>query len=108
MIYKLWLSKEADIDLVGEASDGAEAVSLTGSLQPDVVLLDIQMPEMDGMEALAEISSEHPKTKVIMLTGLDRPDFADKAVELGAADYISKGMHLDEVADRIRAVHGSD
>ena len=107
-LYKLWFSHEADIDLVGEARDGAEAVRMTDSLLPDVVLLDIQMPKKDGIEALTQITRAHPETKVIMLTGVDGGGFAERAVELGAADYIQKGMDLGQVTDRIRAAAGPE
>lgn len=105
-VYRLWFTHEADIDLVGEARNGAEVISLTDQLLPDVVLLDIQMPGKDGMAALDEIVRRHPQTKVIMLSGLEGPDLAVRAAQLGA-DYIKKGTDLAEVADRIRGLAGS-
>lgn len=101
-LFRLHLTGEHDIELIGEACNGAEAIELTTQLGPDVLLLDIHMPVMDGFEALAEISLSRPETKVIMLSGFDEDRCGNKAEELGAIDYIEKGMDLRAVAERIR------
>lgn len=103
-LYRAWLEREADMDLVGEAADGEEAINLTAELAPDVVLLDVHMPVKDGFEALDEITAAHPATKVIMLTGFQDDALKQAAAERGAADYVVKGTPLGEVADRIRSV----
>jgi DNA-binding NarL/FixJ family response regulator len=102
-LYRRWLDHESDIELVGEAADGAEAIAMTDELVPDVVLLDIYLPVMSGLDALSEISLRHPDVKVILMTGLEPEQVEAMASQLGAADYITKGTHLDEVAERIRA-----
>ncbi|MEA2517791.1 MAG: hypothetical protein QOG16_1629 [Actinomycetota bacterium] len=101
--YRVWLSAERDIDVVGEAANGNEAVAMTRELLPDVVLLDIQMPEKDGMQALEEIARDHPDTKVVMMTGLVDARLEHRALQLGAADFIKKGTDFKDLADRIRA-----
>jgi DNA-binding NarL/FixJ family response regulator len=97
------LSAEPDLEVVGEAADGGEAVSLAISLQPDVVLMDLRMPRMDGAEATARIASGAPRTRVIVLTTYDTDADIVRAVEAGATGYLLKDTPRAELAGAIRA-----
>ena len=100
------LTEEADIDLVGEASDGAEAVEKAGEALPDVVLMDIRMPRSSGIEACRAMKEVAPSTKIVMLTISDEEEDLFEAIRAGASGYLLKDIPYDEVADVVRAVHG--
>ena len=102
-LYRRWFEQEPDIELVGEATNGAEVLALTDELHPDVVLLDLNMPGMDGLDALKHMSASHPETKVLVFTGFAKGPLDRTAKELGAIDFIEKGTPLDEVTARIRS-----
>ena len=85
------LFEGTEIEIVGEASDGHQGIEVANLHQPDVVLLDIRMPEKDGIEALATIRKALPDTPVVMLSTYDNPTYVARAVALGAADYVLKG-----------------
>jgi DNA-binding NarL/FixJ family response regulator len=87
--------------VVAEARTGREAVAEAANHQPDVVLLDLSMPEMDGLEALPELRRVAPRTKVVVLTGFDNPALAAHALELGAARYIVKGATPGEILSAV-------
>ena len=93
---------ESDIEVIGEAANGDEAVSMTDTLRPDVVLLDLNMPEMNGLEALPSIQAQHPEVRVLILTALDGEHLRTAAAELGAVDYMLKGTPASEIAERMR------
>jgi DNA-binding NarL/FixJ family response regulator len=99
------LGAEADIELVGTAENGAEAVEAFRNLRPDVTLMDIQMPVMDGIEALAEIRKQTPNARVIMLTTYEGDTQAVRALKAGASGYLLKSSLRKEMIDAIRAVH---
>lgn len=100
------IETEKDLEVVGEASNGDEAISLANKLKPDVVLMDITMPSINGVEATRQILSENPKTGVLIVTMLD-DDSLFSAVEAGARGYLLKGAEGDETLRAIRAVaHG--
>jgi DNA-binding NarL/FixJ family response regulator len=99
------LAEEADIDLVGEASDGAEAVQKAGEALPDVVLMDIRMPRSSGIEACRAMKEIAPSTKIVMLTISDEEADLFEAIRAGASGYLLKDIPYDEVADVVRAVH---
>jgi DNA-binding NarL/FixJ family response regulator len=91
------------VELVGTASDGAEAVELARELQPDVILMDLDMPRMDGIEATRRIVAERPKAAVLVLTAFsDRPRILG-ALEAGACGYLLKDVASEDVAEGIRA-----
>jgi len=95
-------------EVVGEAATGQQAITLTGQLQPDVVLLDIRMPDVDGLQALARIKAAHPHISVIMLTTYANPGYLARAVNLGAAGYLSKEVDPDRIPIAVRAAARGD
>lgn len=97
-----------DVEVVGQASNGQEAASLARELKPDVVLLDIRMPDSDGLAALEQISTELPDTRVIVLSTYDNPTYIARAITLGASDYLLKGTSRDDLLSSITAVHAGD
>lgn len=105
---RLLLDAEPDIDVVGEALDGAEAVDLVGQLQPDVVLMDIAMPGMDGMEATRHIKSEWPGVQVLVLTMHRRDEYLFEMLKAGASGYVLKGAETNELIDAVRVVARGD
>ena len=97
------LSAEADFEIVGEAGDGEEAVAVAGRLRPDVVLMDLRMPGLDGAEATARITTADPDIKVLVLTTYDTDSDIVRAVEAGATGYLLKDTPRLELAAAIRA-----
>ena len=100
------LAEEDGIKLVGQASDGAEAVQVASATVPDVVLMDIRMPKTSGIEAARRMKESAPSAKIVMLTISDEEDDLFEAIRAGASGYLLKDIPLDEVADSVRAVHG--
>ena len=97
------LSSEERIDVVGRASDGGEAVDLARRLQPDLVLLDISMPVLDGFEAAAELERLERPPAILMLTGSSSPDDVDRARRAGVTGYITKDAIAASLVDAILA-----
>jgi two-component system NarL family response regulator len=100
------LAEESDIEVVGEASDGAEAVEKAGQALPDVVLMDIRMPRRSGIEACRAMKELSPSVKIVMLTISDEEEDLFEAIRAGASGYLLKDIPYDEVSDVVRAVHG--
>ncbi len=100
------LESEPDIELVGQASDGEEAIQRAGESLPDVVLMDIRMPRSSGIEACRALKNVAPSAKIVMLTISDEEDDLFDAIRAGASGYLLKDIPLDEVADAVRAVYG--
>ena len=98
------LAGEPDLEVVGEAADGLEAVELCRELGPDLVLMDVGMPGLDGMEATRRIKAEHPAVSVLVVTAHPSPDYMLEAVRAGAAGYLLKMASRDEVFAAIRRV----
>ncbi len=96
------LFKGSDIKIVGEATNGEEAVSQTIKHRPDVVLIDIRMPETDGLAALERIRAKAPETRVVILSTYDNPTYVARSVALGASDYVLKGSARKELVDAIK------
>jgi NarL family two-component system response regulator LiaR len=94
-----------DLDLVGQAEDGKEAVALCGRLQPDVVLMDLVMPEMDGVAATRIIRERWPETEVIALTSFQEKDLVRDALQAGAIGYLLKNVSMGDLTESIRAAH---
>jgi two-component system NarL family response regulator len=98
------LEEEDDIEVVAEAANGAEAVELARALAPDVVLMDVRMPELDGISATRTILEAIPNANVIMLTVSDEEDDLFEAMKAGAAGYLLKEISIDEVGRSVRGV----
>jgi two-component system NarL family response regulator len=98
------LGAEPDIEVVGEASDGAEAVEKAKALRPDVVLMDVRMPRRSGIEAASAIRDELPESKILMLTMSDEEADLYEAIKAGASGYLLKEISIEEVPDAIRSV----
>jgi DNA-binding NarL/FixJ family response regulator len=104
----VFLNSHENIEVVGEAEDGREAVRLVNELAPDVVLMDLVMPNMDGMEAMNEIHETQPQTQVIVLTSFVDDDRVVEAVQGGAAGFLLKDVNPDELATAIEDVAGGE
>ena len=98
------LATERDIKVVGEAKDGLEAVEKAGSLKPDVVLMDLVMPQMDGIEATRRITGAHPKVRILVLTSFAADDKVFPAVKAGALGYLLKDSSPEELVEAIHRV----
>lgn len=99
------LNKEPDIQVVGEAENGTEAIDKAKELQPDVVLMDLRMPEVDGVEAMRQIRAANPGIKFIVLTTYDNDEYIFKGIEAGARAYLLKDAPREELFKAIRAVY---
>ena len=102
---RTFLELHDDILVVGEAGNGEPAVAMAGQLSPDVVLMDLVMPVMDGITATSQIKSNCPDTRVIALTSFTEDDKIFPAIQAGASSYLLKDVTPDELVDAIRAVH---
>ena len=102
------LALAGDIEVVGEASNGSESLQAIRKLGPDVVLMDIAMPVMGGLEATRRIRKEFPKTKVLVLTQYDDKEYVIPVIESGASGFISKTAASSELASGIRSVYQGD
>ena len=96
------LEREPDIEIVGEAHNGREAVDLCRALGPNLVLMDVRMPEMDGLEATRAIKHERPEVGVLMVTMHDNQDYMREAAKAGAAGYVLKDAPRDELIGAVR------
>ncbi len=102
---RILLSAQADLEVVGIGKDGYDALRLVEKLKPDVLLLDIRMPIMDGVEATATLKKKSPETSIIILTTFDDDEYVLKAIRNGASGYLLKSSGMDELAQAIRTVH---
>lgn len=99
------LELEADITVIGMASDGAEALRLAEELRPDVCLMDVQMPGMDGVEATRRIREASPQTRILVVTTFARPGYLRSALDAGASGFIVKDTPAEQLAEAVRRVH---
>jgi DNA-binding NarL/FixJ family response regulator len=97
------LDLQADIEVVGEAKDGREAIELVARTAPDVVLMDMQMPVLDGVAATRDIRAKHPNTQVIVLTTFDDDEYVFEGLRAGAVGYLLKDVTSDRLAEAIRS-----
>ncbi len=98
------LEDEEDLEIVGEAADGQEVLDIIGNLSPHVLLLDITMPRLSGIEVTRQLSLLHPEIKVLIFSMHNHPDYILNAVQLGASGYLLKETDDDEIIDAIRTV----
>jgi DNA-binding NarL/FixJ family response regulator len=103
--FRMILSVEADLEVVGEAADGAEAVRVARTERPDVILMDVQMPGTDGIEATRQVVAED-LAKVVILTTFDRDDYLFDALDAGASGFLLKNAEPEALVDAVRAVAG--
>ena len=106
--FRMILEETDDIDIVGEAEDGTQAVRLAGELNPDVILMDVRMPGVDGIEATRQIVSRNGAARVLILTTFDLDEYAFSALRAGASGFVLKDVPLDELARAIRSVASGD
>lgn len=104
--FALILSMEDDIEVVGQARNGKETLELAASVRPDVVLMDVQMPVMDGITATAALTEQLPGTAVLILTTFEREDYLFSALQAGASGFLLKTSDADELVEAIRKVAG--
>jgi len=102
--FRTLLSKEADLEVVDEAKTGREALNLCRNLRPDLVLMDVRMPEMDGLAATRAIKAERPSTSVLILTTYENPDYLFEAIKSGAVGYVLKDATKGEILGAVRGV----
>jgi DNA-binding NarL/FixJ family response regulator len=105
--FRLVLENHPDMEVVGEASNGREAIHSAGRLAPDVVLMDIRMPELDGIGATREITARH-EARVLVLTTYDLDEYVYDALQAGASGFLLKDTPPEQLADGIRAVAGGE
>ena len=103
-----FVAQAEDLEVVGSAADGVQALELARSCAPDVVLMDMQMPRMDGVEATARITAELPGTRVLAITTFSSEQYLVPALRAGATGYLVKDAPPAEVVEAIRRVHGGD
>ena len=101
---RLLLKRMQDLEVVGEARDGQEAIALTDQLTPDVVLMDIQMPVLDGLEATARIHAKHQDVRIVMLTLFSEQTLVRQALQNGAMGWVSKKDSFNELGSAIHTV----
>ena len=101
---RMILEGEPDLEVVGEAADGAEALALVAAQEPDVLLLDVQMPARDGLEAMADIAASGSATRVIMLTTFDLDEYVYRAMRSGASGFLLKDMAGEDIVGAVRQV----
>ena len=98
------LSREPGLEVVGEAANGREAVELCRCLKPDLVLMDVRMPKMDGLEATRAIKAKQPEVSVLVVSTYENPDYLLEAIRAGAAGYVLKGARKGQLVDAVRSV----
>ena len=103
-LARIVLEEEGDVSVIGEAADGREAIQEISRLQPDVVVLDLSMPELDGLEAIPLIHDVAPDARIVVFSGFEEEKLADAALRRKASRYVRKGAPLDELRQAVRAV----
>ncbi len=102
------LEQEPDLEVIAEAADGEEAIQMAGTAHPDVVLMDVAMPKVDGIAATKQIKALYPKTAILVLSAYDDDQFVFSLLEAGAAGYLLKSVRGRELIEAIRAVHAGE
>jgi DNA-binding NarL/FixJ family response regulator len=106
--FRMILDNKADLEVLGEAADGREAVALVERVQPDVVLMDVRMPDVDGLEATRQIIASGSRARIIVLTTYDADEYVFAALRAGASGFMLKDVRPAELVDAIRVVAGGD
>jgi DNA-binding NarL/FixJ family response regulator len=106
--FKMIIDAQEDMEVVGEAADGGQAIAQTASLSPDVVLMDIRMPGTDGIEATRRIAAQQPDVRVLILTTFDLDEYAFNGLRAGASGFLLKNVRTEELLAGIRAVASGD
>jgi DNA-binding NarL/FixJ family response regulator len=106
-LVRFSLEDEDGIEVVGEAADGNEGVRQVTDLQPDVILLDLSMPECDGLEAIPAMVKGSPRTQIVALSGFTADRMAEPVIASGATAYLEKGVDMEEIVSTIRGVHAA-
>ena len=106
--FRLILETQKDIEVVGEAEDGEDALAQARELRPDVVLMDIRMPTMDGLEATRRLLSGHAAPRVLVLTTFDADEYVYEAMKAGASGFLLKDVRPEQLADAVRVVASGD
>jgi len=102
------IKSQRDMDVIAEASDGEEAIEVYEDVRPDIVLMDLRMPGMGGVEAILAICRKFPEARVIVLSTYDLDEDIHRAIQSGAKSYLLKDMSIEEIASTIRWVHAGD
>ena len=102
---RLLIEADGDIEIIGEAKTGREAVQMTSDLRPEIIVMDIAMPLLNGIQATRQILSESPKTKILILSAHADPEYVDQLMVLGVVGYLTKQTSSEMVARAIRAAH---
>lgn len=100
LLLRMYLT-DSRLEVIGEATNGAEAVEMAGIEKPDAVILDLAMPVMDGLEAIPLIKQASPATKIVVLSGFDSDRMAERALGLGAETYLQKGVALGDIGQML-------
>lgn len=108
MGLRTFLDLQSDIEVVGEAADGSTGVAAVRRLRPDVVLMDLMMPNMDGFAAIAQVKAEFPETEIVAITSFIEEEMVTAALEAGATGYLLKHAEADEVARAVRAAFAGE
>ncbi len=103
---KLWLESQEDFSVTGAVGNGLEVIESIKHDKPDIILMDIRMPKLDGVQCTRQIKTMWPDIKIIILTTFDDDDFVYNALKFGASGYLLKGIALDELGNAIRTVYG--
>jgi DNA-binding NarL/FixJ family response regulator len=106
--FRMILEAQPDMEVVGEASDGREALDLARSLSPDVVLMDVRMPELDGIEAARRLLVNPDAPRVLVLTTFDTDEYVYEAMKVGASGFLLKAVRPEQLADAVRTVAAGD
>jgi DNA-binding NarL/FixJ family response regulator len=106
--FRLLLETQDDLEVVGEAADGEQAVALARELRPDVILMDIRMPRVDGIEAIGRLQALEPPPRVLVLTTFDLDEYVFGALRAGAAGFLLKDAPKDALVQAIRVIHAGD
>ena len=108
MGLRVFFDLQDDIEVVGEAADGSEGVAMARRLEPDVVLMDLLMPNMDGVTAIGRIKADRPETEIVTMTSFIEEDQVTAALEAGASGYVLKDAEAEEVASAVRAAFAGE